>query len=300
MVSFDQRQWHVEPCAAPSGKVWYALGSKRFSQPASCAELPKRLVKKPLDFKTYQAQFDQVQEAIKAGNTYLLNLTCKTPLDNTLSLEALFHASQAPFRCLLKETFVCFSPERFIKIQNNHVHTYPMKGTIDAALPDAKKRVLEDDKEKAEHVMVVDLLRNDLSMIASCVRVEKFRYVEEIAAGNKSLLQVSSHVQGALRPAWHDTLGTLLTTLLPAGSISGTPKRKTVELIQHIELYERGYFTGIFGVYDGKNLDSAVMIRFVEKTQEGFVYKSGGGITLQSEARKEYAEMLDKVYAPLL
>jgi len=92
----------------------------------------------------------------------------------------------------------------------------------------------------------------------------------------------------------------MIATLLPAGSISGTPKRKSVELIEQIEGYERGFFTGIFGVYDAKGLDSAVMIRFIEKSDEGFVYKSGGGITLLSDPLQEYEEVCHKVYIPVL
>ena len=90
-----------------------------------------------------------------------------------------------------------------------------------------------------------------------------------------------------------------MAKLLPAGSISGTPKRKSVEIIEAIEGYERGFFTGVFGVYDGKSLDSAVMIRFLEKTDEGYVFKSGGGITLLSDAFQEYDELCDKVYVPV-
>jgi len=85
---------------------------------------------------------------------------------------------------------------------------------------------------------------------------------------------------------------------LPAGSISGTPKKSTIEIIEIIEEYNRGYFSGIFGVYDGEKFDSGVMIRFIEKTDDGYVYKSGGGITLDSNAEDEYNELLDKVYLP--
>ncbi|OGU77880.1 MAG: hypothetical protein A2279_07140 [Stygiobacter sp. RIFOXYA12_FULL_38_9] len=86
--------------------------------------------------------------------------------------------------------------------------------------------------------------------------------------------------------------------MLPAGSISGAPKKKTVEIIQNAEKLERGYYTGVFGYYDGNNLDSAVMIRFIEQTAEGLVYRSGGGITFMSDVNSEYQELIDKVYVP--
>jgi para-aminobenzoate synthetase component 1 len=253
----------------------------------------------PIDFKDYQKQFSKVQEEIKKGNTYLLNLTMPTQLEDSLDLEEIFHASNAPFKLYLKDKFVCFSPERFVKIQDNRISTYPMKGTIDASLPNAEEMILANPKEMAEHVMVVDLLRNDLGIVAKDIKVEKFRYIDSINAGTKDLLHVSSKITGKLPDNWHDTLGDIIAKMLPAGSISGTPKKKTVEIIRDIEGYERGFFSGIFGYYDGENLESAVMIRFIEKSDEGYVYKSGGGITIDSDAAQEYQEMKDKVYVPL-
>ncbi|MBE0496687.1 MAG: aminodeoxychorismate synthase component I [Campylobacterales bacterium] len=301
MVSYDQTVWHIEPLATPSGVVWYALEGRGFAPPPpQKLTLPSQLTKKPIAFEAYEVMHARVQEEIRSGNTYLLNLTCKSVLETPLVLEHLFYASSAPFRCLLKDQFVCFSPERFVKIAQDEIHTFPMKGTIDASVQEASAQLLEDEKEKAEHVMVVDLLRNDLSRVALGVHVKRFRYLEEIEAGGKRLLQASSHICGALPKNWHETLGTLLKTLLPAGSITGTPKKKTVEIIEEVEGYARGYFTGIFGVYDGHGVDSAVMIRFVEKEGTGYVYKSGGGITLLSDAHKEYQEMVDKIYVPLL
>ncbi len=91
----------------------------------------------------------------------------------------------------------------------------------------------------------------------------------------------------------------MMFKLLPAGSISGAPKKKTVEIIQRVEQYDRGYYTGIFGYFDGTNLDSAVAIRYIEKDGEELVFKSGGGITFQSDWKKEYDEMLNKVYVPI-
>ncbi len=173
-----------------------------------------------------------------------------------------------------------------------------MKGTIDANVVDAKVKILADKKEMAEHIMIVDLLRNDLSIVSKNVRVEEFRYITKISAGDKKLLQVSSHISGNLENNWHETIGDILKKLLPAGSISGTPKKSTLEIIKEIENYERGFYSGVFGVYDGENFDSGVMIRFIENSKDGFIYKSGGGITLDSDVRLEYDELLDKVYLP--
>jgi len=256
------------------------------------------LTKYPIDFTSYEKAFNAIIEKIKAGETYLLNYTCQTPVQIPLSLKEIYSIANAPFKLRVKDDFVCFSPERFIKIENNTISTYPMKGTIDASIDNAQAKILANAKEMAEHIMVVDLLRNDLSMVSQEVRVSKFRYIDKIKAGKKELLQVSSEIQGKLEENWRENLGDILQTLLPAGSITGTPKKRTVEIINEIETGKRNHFTGVFGIFDGENFDSAVMIRFIESSKEGLVYKSGGGITLESKAKDEYQEMIDKIYIP--
>ena len=268
---------------------------KQNSQPNTHSQ---RLDKTPIVFEEYKKKFNKVIEKIKSGETYLLNLTAETKVKTQLSLKEIYTYANAEYKLRYKDEFVCFSPERFIKIQENKIHTFPMKGTIDASIENAQEKILQDKKEMAEHIMVVDLLRNDLSIKAKDVKVEEFRYITEIQAGEKRLLQVSSHVSGKVGSSWHENLGEILESLLPAGSISGTPKKSTLDIIDEVENYERGYFSGVFGVYDGKSFDSGVMIRFIEKTEDGYVYKSGGGITLDSDVKLEYNELIDKVYLP--
>ena len=112
-------------------------------------------------------------------------------------------------------------------------------------------------------------------------------------------MQVSSEIIGDLENDYHKRLGDILAALLPAGSVTGAPKKSTVEIIKKVENYERGYYTGIFGYFDGVNLDSAVMIRFIEKNNDKLFFKSGGGITIYSNVEQEYNELLEKVYAPI-
>ncbi len=266
------------------------------SQNLSTKKEKINLKKSPLDFQSYKEKFDVVIEKIKAGDTYLLNLTQPTPLALDANLEDIYKEATAKYKLKFQDKFVCFSPETFIKIENNTIKTFPMKGTIDAKVPNAKEKILANQKEMAEHIMVVDLLRNDLNRVAKNIRVENFRYVEKIQAGEKELLQVSSKICGDLEESWQEYLGEILEQLLPAGSISGTPKKSTLEIIKGVENYKRGYYTGIFGVFDGKNLDSAVIIRYIEKQNNKLVYKSGGGITLDSDPLSEYNELIDKVY----
>jgi len=259
---------------------------------------PHTPLSSPIQANEYRKKFERVQEHIRSGNTYLLNLTQPTPIETSYSLKEIYGMAHASFKLRVGNQFVCFSPEPFITIEKDRIHTYPMKGTIDAEIPNAIETILNDPKELAEHTMIVDLLRNDLGIVARNIRVEEFRYISTITAGKKKLHQVSSHISGELTTQWKSAIGELLRQLLPAGSISGTPKKKSVEIIKEIEGYERGYFTGIFGYFDGESLYSAVAIRFIENHDGKLIYKSGGGITAESNWEKEYQEMIDKIYIP--
>ena len=257
-----------------------------------------RFSKIPVSFEQYQRGFDQVLKAIKAGDTYLLNLCYSTQMTGLPSLKEIFDVVSAPYKLYVPGKFVVFSPEQFVSIQEGIIRTYPMKGTIDASLPDAEATLLADIKEQEEHATVVDLLRNDLSIVSRKVTVDQYRYITKISTPTKSLLQCSSAISGILEDEFAGKPGSIMHALLPAGSVTGAPKKKTVELITAIELEPRGYYTGIFGVFDGKNLDSAVMIRLIEERGDGYYYRSGGGITYRSVAEQEYQEVLDKVYIP--
>lgn len=255
--------------------------------------------KNPMDFETYSNQFDHVLQNILRGNSFLMNLTCETPISTNLTLDEIFNYSQAKYKLQYRDEFVCFSPETFVKIKDGKIFSYPMKGTIDASIENAEEFILHDPKEKAEHYTIVDLIRNDLSKVAKKVTVEKFRFIDKVQTHHKTLLQVSSEISGELPSEFHHNLGDLFDQLLPAGSICGAPKEKTVEIILEAESYNRNFYTGVFGIFDGENLDSAVMIRFIEQSENGLVFKSGGGITHQSDVQEEYNEMISKVYVPI-
>jgi para-aminobenzoate synthetase component 1 len=187
--------------------------------------------------------YDKISHLAANGIPFLLNYTCSTPVETPLTIKEIYHRAHAKFKLRFKDEFVCFSPERFIKIEGETISTYPMKGTIDAALPNAKERILHNEKEMAEHIMVVDLLRNDLGIVASNIKVESFRYIDHLYTGDKELLQVSSKITGRLPIGWQKNFGTIIASLLPAGSISGTPKKSTVEIIEEVEEHKRGFLT---------------------------------------------------------
>jgi len=261
---------------------------------------PLLLKKNPVSFSEYSEKHMQISRHIDHGNTFLVNLTQESNLEINWSLEEIYFNSHAPYKLLINNQFVVFSPETFIRTKGNRIETFPMKGTIDASIEDAHNIIIHDKKEKAEHYTIVDLMRNDLSSVATNVEVVDFRYIDKIITHEKEILQVSSKIAGELPENHLDNLGDWLFQLLPAGSISGAPKEKTVEIITEVEGYDRGYYTGIFGVFDGKNIDSAVMIRYIEQKGDRLIYKSGGGITYRSEAEKEYKELKDKVYVPIV
>ena len=298
VLSYDLSKFYIQKLSDLSTNIKYKLDSKEDLLTKTKIVLEKF----PITFEEYKKEFDFLQEEIKKGNTYLCNLTAKTKIKTSLSLDEIYENVHAKFKLRFKiqdDNFVCFSPERFVEIKDNKIFTYPMKGTIDASIPNAKSIILNDKKELAEHTMVVDLLRNDLGIISNNVRVDKFRYIETINAGDKKLLQVSSSIGANLQENWNEEIGNILTSLLPAGSITGTPKKKTVEILEKLEDYNRDFYTGIFGVFDGKNLDSSVMIRFIEENEKGDkFYKSGGGITCDSNILNEYQELIDKIYLP--
>ncbi|MFH4355879.1 MAG: aminodeoxychorismate synthase component I [Neisseriaceae bacterium] len=279
-----------------------------FSFPRSCnyRSLPeptftlKSLNPRLPPYEEYLRQFNLVQKALRQGDTFLLNLSVSSPLNPLASLLQIFQLVESKYKVYLADRFVSFSPETFIQIDaQGKISTYPMKGTIDASIPNAKTLLLQDEKEIAEHHTIVDLMRNDLSQVASKVRVEKFRYLESIFTQKGGIHQTSSHISGQLPENYLSYLGEIILKLLPAGSVSGAPKSSTLRIIRDVETHDRGYYTGVAIYFDGQQLDSCVLIRFIEKYQDQLVYKSGGGITLFSQAKQEYQEILDKIYLPV-
>ncbi|AZB21165.1 aminodeoxychorismate synthase component I [Kaistella haifensis] len=264
-------------------------------------EFPREIIFEsfPPSEDSYKKGFDIVQNHLKKGNSYLVNYTCKTEIKTNLSLENLYQISQAKYKVLYSENWMFFSPETFIEIIDNEVFTYPMKGTIDAEIENAADILKNNEKEKAEHYTVVDLLRNDLSMIADDVKLDEFQKIDFLKTRQKNLLAMSSKISGKLKPEFKGKIGSIMKTVLPAGSVLGSPKPKTLEIILEAENYSRGFYTGVCGWFDGENLDSCVIIRFIEKENDKLYFKSGGGITHLSIFADEYQEMKNKIYVPI-
>lgn len=250
----------------------------------------------PVPFKEYSKGFANVQNHIKRGNTYLLNLTFRSELKGNISLSEIYKNSDSPFKLLWEDRLVFFSPEPFIKIKEGKIYSFPMKGTIDASLPNAKEELLNNHKELCEHYTIVDLIRNDLSTCATKINVDKFRYIDKIETSHGPILQSSSCISGTLIDNPKGELGTILYKMLPAGSITGAPKAKTLQIIKESETTPRGYYTGIMGISSGNSIEAGVIIRYIEKDGEKYYYRSGGGITTNSNLEEEYKELIDKIY----
>jgi para-aminobenzoate synthetase component 1 len=285
--------WRIEE--VPS-EILFSLNN---TTPSPLEKAGVRLKKHPISLSEYKSKFDLVKKRISLGDSYLTNLTVKTKIDLNLSLEELYSQISAKYKICWRNKFLVFSPETFVQIKDGEIFSFPMKGTIDASIPNAEEIILKDQKELSEHVTIVDLIRNDLSTVASGVNVKRFRYVERIRTNQAGLLQVSSEICGKLPTNYQSSIGSILVSLLPAGSISGAPKDKTLQIIREAEKEKRGYYTGVVGYFDGKYLDSGVMIRFIEQEGKQFYYRSGGGITSQSKMESEYQEAIDKIYVPV-
>lgn len=248
--------------------------------------------KYPLEFKDYKACFDKVRQYQKNGHSYLLNLCFASKIKTNLNLDEIYSHAKGAAVIYKKDDFVCFTPEPFVVIKDGFIHTYPMKGTIDASVANAKAKLLNNQKEFSESAMMVDLMRNDLGRVCERVWVERFRYIQKV--GN--LYQTSSQISGKLRQ--NLSLGEIFSALLPAGSITGTPKIETMRIIKECEKCERGFYTGVFIHFDGKVCKSYVLIRFIKQRADGLYFYSGGGITLMSDAKSEYNELIQKIYFP--
>ncbi len=193
------------------------------------------------------------------------------------------------------------SPETLVKLQNGVLHTFPLAGTRkrgetqeeDEAL---EKELLADEKELAEHNMLVDLGRNDLGKISSfgTVEVEKLHSIERYS----HVMHIGSTVRGQIRPEC-DALDAI-NAVLPAGTLSGAPKIRAVQLIGELENNKRGIYGGAIGYIDfAGNMDTCIAIRLIYKKNDRVFVRSGAGIVADSDPKKEYQECLNKAKASL-
>jgi para-aminobenzoate synthetase len=254
---------------------------------------------------TYEAAFTQVQEQLHAGNSYEVNLTHRlstaSDLDPVTAYLRLRELNPAPYAGFVQHDvpgvrawLLSSSPERYALIgADRTLETKPIKGTTPrGATPDEDEELREhlatDPKNRAENLMIVDLLRNDLSMVCEpgTVEVPTLMDVESY----ESVHQLVSTVRGTLRPDVSTVQA--LRALFPAGSMTGAPKLRTMQVIEDVEDTPRGAYAGAFGWIsaDGR-ADLGVVIRSLMTAGDGsYLLGTGGGITVRSDVAGEWAE----------
>lgn len=297
-ISYDlERGFLITDPSEQSEILWHVGPYGNDTRARKTAVAPRLEIESRIAPRRYSDMFAVVMQGLRRGDSFLANLTGATEVNCTGSFEEVFLHSPAPYRLMIGDEFVCFSPEPFVRISGRRIAAFPMKGTIDAGHPDAERTLLADYKEICEHYTIVDLMRNDLNSVATDVRVERFRYVERIPTSTGAILQTSSEISGVLPEEMVCRFGDIILPLLPAGSITGAPKKSTVELIGKAETVDRGWYTGVFGYFDGAEMRTAVMIRCLQRSADGrLFFHSGGGITVNSREDEEYSELSAKVY----
>lgn len=267
----------------------------------------KKLLLNPtpcVNFCEYSNAIKKIKEEIAKGNTYEVNYTYDfdVPFDgDELELfNFLLSKQKTPYNFYIKnqyDTVLSFSPELFFEMQNNHILTKPMKGTIHRG-KDKKddEKLIEflknDIKNRAENVMIVDLLRNDLGRIAKVgtVNVSKLFEIET----HKTLHQMTSQIEADLKE--NTTFFDIFKAIFPCGSITGAPKISTMKVISDVEKGERNIYCGAIGMISPKETVFSVPIRILQKTNEQnkFKYRVGGAIVWDSNAQDEWEETLTK------
>lgn len=258
------------------------------------------------DQKSYQSAFLKIKDYLLSGDCYQINLTQKFTASCIGSLTTIYPKLQkynpAPFSALMLlpelEILSC-SPERFLQVKNNIVTTQPIKGTrrrsedmnTDQAL---KQQLKNSEKDRAENVMIVDLLRNDLSRTCKPGTVVVTELCEIHSFAN--VHHLISSIQGELMPHYHAI--DLFQHCFPGGSITGTPKKRAMEIIAELEPDARDIYCGSIGYigFDG-NMDCNIAIRTLvhDKNKHKIYCGAGGAIVLDSDCEQEFQECLDKV-----
>ncbi|RLM12489.1 aminodeoxychorismate synthase, component I [Gibbsiella quercinecans] len=252
----------------------------------------------------YGARFRRVQEYLRSGDCYQINLAQRFTADyrgnEWQAFRQLNTRNRAPFSAFLRlphNAVLSVSPERFLWLENQRIQTRPIKGTLprlDDAAEDARQaqRLANAEKDRAENLMIVDLLRNDIGRVAQpgSVRVPELFVVEPFPAVHHLVSTIT-----AILPA--DTPPTeLLRACFPGGSITGAPKVRAMEIIEELEPQRRNAYCGSIGYISAcGTMDTSITIRTLIAENGRIHCSAGGGIVADSQEQAEYQETLDKV-----
>jgi para-aminobenzoate synthetase component 1 len=265
-------------------------------------------VKSNMDKVGYATAFDKIKRYIHEGDCYQVNLaqrfSAKAQGDAWSAYLELRRISPAPFSAYMNLPglqVLSASPERFLRVKNGHIETRPIKGTRPRSsdpVQDAANRVeLESSvKDRAENLMIVDLLRNDIGKTCTpgSVKAGRLFTLESFA----NVHHLVSTVTGEL--AAGQTALDALCGCFPGGSVTGAPKLRAMEIIEELEPHRRGLYCGAIGYigFDG-GMDTSIAIRTGVYSAGEFRFWAGGGIVADSELQKEYRETLDKASSML-
>ncbi|WP_100641549.1 aminodeoxychorismate synthase component I [Alteromonas facilis] len=254
--------------------------------------------------QTYLEKLARIRQYLIDGDCYQVNFAQRFSApysgDEYLAYRALSEANRAPYSAFMRLescSILSISPERFLSVKNGHVETKPIKGTRPrSADPTLDKKLaaelLESEKDRAENLMIVDLLRNDISKHCrpNSVNVPSPFALESYAAVHHMVSTVTGELDDDSDPF------TLLRDAFPGGSITGAPKIRAMQIIDELEIAPRHIYCGSMGYIGAKNdMDTSICIRTILAENKQLHCWAGGGIVIDSDARDEYQECLDKV-----
>ncbi len=257
-----------------------------------------------LSQQEYTDRFDAIQRYLRAGDCYQINLSQRFQAeylgDEWQAYCQLSQMNQAPFSAFMRlpqAAILSLSPERFLALNQQQVETKPIKGTrprfIDPIADQASiKELLQSPKDRAENLMIVDLLRNDIGRVCKpgTVRVPKLFDIESF----KAVHHMVSTVTGTLADEYSAT--ELLQACFPGGSITGAPKVRAMQIIEELEPHRRSAYCGsMFYLSRHGRMDSSITIRTLIAWQHQLYVWAGGGIVADSDAKAEYQETFDKL-----
>ncbi|OBY73766.1 anthranilate synthase component I family protein [Acinetobacter gyllenbergii] len=308
-LKFQQGEWYFHSKDVRAEKIYQYI--------AHLINTPKQLNTLSLNQQCqprwtkqqYITAFDQIQEYIKAGDCYQINLTQEFTASTQGALlsraQDLWELTHAPYAGYLKindfELLSC-SPELFIEFQTHRkIKTRPIKGTMPRFNDPEQDKISKDklsssEKDQAENVMIVDLLRNDLSVYAETgsVNTTKLFEIESFNQVHHMVSEITATLTEQINPMQ------MLLSALPGGSITGAPKIRAMQIIEELEGAPRGAYCGSLGYF---NFDGTgcwnILIRSIQQYQNQLSMWAGGGITIASDAEAEYQECFDKISAML-
>ncbi len=252
-----------------------------------------------LSYDSYKTAFHNIQNDITNGLFYQLNYTQQYKAKIKGSASSVFlrllKQNVAPYASFWEDddlAIVSLSPESFLAVNQGYIRTKPIKGSIARNTPQAFRRLWLNEKEQAELYMITDLMRNDLSIIA------KTGTVKVLSQRKAQLLSKIIHTYSIIECKHKENLSIheMILALLPAGSISGCPKKQAVTSIQAYENYNRSFYTGIMGyVLPSQKAHFNILIRTLIQNKQETTISVGGGITNMSKSKQEYQECIDKL-----